>query len=338
MSQLSQFFAARIPGPFRPGPFRPGHYSETAESKASHLVAQYWARRARGIGASNAIAAVLRLAPVYRKGGRYESPWARGGVAGRPFLKPGRGYMPETLRWIESTDAIGLRFIGWADELPGGPSHTGWYCSADEWGGDTLRGGVWHWPGGRVVYGYSEWEGGQETNPGSACLVVSDIVQTDASDIREMDSPRDWDSVRCAASWADSMAEKVAESAREYDSAYQTGRRAAETIAQVNELRPLALELLAEMREERKAAQVERPAICRALRERLDSILATIREAREERESAWRDCPSYLESAWRDGYSEELGRKSWNSFARSLSINRFNGEAGNGILSDSARA
>lgn len=334
MQKLTDMLASRIPGPFRPyGEGRPFYY-ESAESKASHLVAQYRARRARGIGASEALAAVLKLAPVYRKGGRYSSPWRPERLLGAPFPEPGRGYAPETLRWTESTAGIGLRFIGWSDELPGGPSHRGWFTSEDNWTGQTLRGGVWQWPGGRLVYGYAEFDGrDRETNPGSAALVLSDVIQADPADVREHDSPTDWSATRDAAQWADRMAERIAEAERDYSAAYHAGRDAAERIERADESRAEALELLAEMKPERKAGNAAaRPAICKALRARLDSILAERRKARAKRESAWRDCPGDLESAWRDGYAETAGAKAWNQFIRALPVSRFNGEAGDGTL------
>ena len=53
-------------------------------------------------------------------------------------------------------------------------------------GGETLRGGVWQLPGkggaARLLYGYAEFEGRGEMNPGSAALVVSDVVSVPVAD------------------------------------------------------------------------------------------------------------------------------------------------------------
>ena len=114
--------------------------------------------------------------------------------------------------------------------------------------------------------------------------------------------------------------------------AKKAGRQAAESILEAQEARQEALELLAEMRQERQAQASERPAICRTLRAQVESILERIREAREARASAWSDCPTWQESAWRDGYADESGLDAWNAFARTLGLSRFNGEAGNGLL------
>jgi len=171
-----------------------------------------------------------------------------------------------------------------------------------------------------------------EMNPGSACLCVSDIPRADAQERRELENPRDWEATRDAAAWADGLAESRAEESRDYDSAYQAGRQAAESILEAQEARQEALELLAEMRQERQAQASERPAICRTLRAQVESILERIREAREARASAWSDCPTWQESAWRDGYADESGLDAWNAFGRTLGLSRFNGEAGNGLL------
>lgn len=55
----------------------------------------------------------------------------RGG-AGAPFREGG-----DVLRWIESTEAAGLRFVAWADDVAR-LRYTGWHC--DDEGRETLRG------------------------------------------------------------------------------------------------------------------------------------------------------------------------------------------------------
>lgn len=328
MDKLTAIIAARIPGPFRTLE-QGAAYQETAESKAGHLVPHYRARRARGIGARAALEAVLKLPAAYRPGGRYSSPRAAPGpVLGSAWKAPGRS---ESLRWAESTSALGLRFIGWADELIK-LDYTGWFTREDGWTGETLRGAVWQWPGGRVVYGYCEMDSRErETNPGSAALALDDVLAADPAEVREHDSPRDWEAVRDAARWADGIAERVAEDQRDYDSAYQAGAAIARDLEEAEAARAEALELLAEMKAER-GREVNRPAICGALRARLDSILEGIRKARAARLKAWADVGSWAESAWRDGYAEEAGCAGWNRFARPLRLSRFAGEAGDGLL------
>ena len=210
-------------------------------------------RRRRSMGASEALdrALGLRLADGQRPANLWYGN--RGGF-GAPFTRGG-----DVLRWTESTADAGLRFIGWADELPGGPDHTGWHT--DEHGDlETLRGGVWQLPGrkgrARLVYGYTEWEGRGEMNPGSAALCVSDIVETEPC--REWESVTDLPEIRDAARWADGVADSAAEAERDYRAAYDKGREAAEHDTAAIEARGELLPLLAELRTERRPVAISR--------------------------------------------------------------------------------
>jgi hypothetical protein len=211
------------------------------------------------------------------------------------------------LRWIESTEAAGLRFVAWADEVARLP-YTGWYC--DDEGGESLRGGIWQAPGrageARLLYGFAEFGGREEMNPGSAALCVSDVVRVPMrqhfGNLDETDEARD------AARYADSLAESVAEDRRDYDSAYRAGRKAAELDGEALEARAELLPLLGELRALRRAPVAGNvPAACKALRSHVDSLLETISGKRAERDSAWADCPSSDESAWAAGFEDEAG-------------------------------
>lgn len=307
-SRAAAIIGARVFGPFREAGGLPGERAAMRLDAAAR--AYLWNRNVRRMGARAALeaAAPVALRPHTDRAARlWYGP--RGG-AGAPFKAGG-----DVLRWIESTADAGLRFIGWADELPGGPDHTGWYCRADDFG-DTLRGGVWQLPGkageARLLYGYTEFEGRGETNPGSAAVCVSDIVRHpmrgEFGNVDETDGARD------AARWADGLAESEAERQRDYDESYQAGRRAAELDAESLEARAELRPLLAELRAERKAGGLERPAICAALRRRVDSLLETISAKRAARDSAWGDCPSWAEEGWRAGFMDESG------FARAVRL------------------
>lgn len=288
MNAIAQFFA-RLRRPVIGG----AGIDETREGGfvASHY--RYF-RNVRRMGAAAAYRAALELPAVYTKGREWYGP--KGG-AGAPFK-----HGTDSLCWIESTADAGLRFVGWADELAG-LRHTGWHC--DDEGRETLRGGVWQLPGhggaARLIYGYAEFEGRGEMNPGSAALCVSDVVTVpmrgEFGNLDETDGARD------AARWADGLAESTAEDRRDYDSAYQAGRKAAELDGEALELRTRARALAGAAKALRRSGvgPVMESALCRTLAD----VLETISEKRAERDSAWADCPSRDESAWAAGFADE---------------------------------
>lgn len=290
--------AGRVFGPFRESGGLPGEQGNRRMDSAAR--AYQWNRRVRGMGASDAlrVAAPVALCPHTDKGARL---WYgnRGSVGGT--FRDGS----DILRWFESTADVGLRFVGWADELDGGPSHSGWYCSEENMNGDTLRGGVWQLPGlkgqARLVYGYAEHEGRGEMNPGSVAIVVSHIVLGERDDGISLPG----EAVRDAARWADGIAESVAEERRDYDSAYQVGREAAEADAEVLEAHAELLPLMGELRALRRSdVAAETPKACQALRRTVDSLLETISEKRAERDKLWGDCGSYALEAFKAGFMD----------------------------------
>lgn len=248
--------------------------------EAAHMASHYrYFRNVRHIPATAALEAAKALPADYVKGREYYGP---SGGAGAP---DGDG-----LRWIESTAGAGLRFVGYAADLCGryyGSLPTGYYTDAEgEY--STLRAAVWQIPGkgrhARLVAGYQEFDGKSETNPGSARIDCRTIYRA------EMDSDGDLtghDETREAARAADGIAESAAETERDYQIAYAAGRAAAELDAEGIAARGELLPLLAELRAIRRAGDKGTPAICRALRSRVDSLLETISEKREARESAW---------------------------------------------------
>lgn len=267
---------------------------------ASHYLR---ARRVAGKPATAALETARALPALYVKGAEY---YASAGPWGAAYASAG-----DTLRYCSDTAAAGLRFVGWADELAG-LRHTGWFTDAEGFGGETLRGGVWQLPGkgrhARLLYGYAELEGRErETNPGSATLCVSDLRRADMrgefGNLDELDETRD------AARSADSLAEHDAEERRDYNEAYNAGAGAAELDAEAAEARRELLPLLAEMRTLRRSAVAGSvPAVCAALRARIDSGLETISDKRAKRDEAWAavSYPPALE-AWRAGFMDRAG-------------------------------
>lgn len=215
---------------------------------------------------------------------------------GRPFGDR------DKLRWVESWEAAGLRFIGWADEIISDLRHTGWHCCP--YGeGMTLRGGVWQLPGrkgtARLVYGYAEFEGRGEMNPGSAAIATSEVIETrDNYEIRRADETRD------AARFADSIAERRAEAERDYQESYAAGRVAAESDNLYRETRRGLLPLLAEFRLVRRGRSMVSEVVCDLMQKTIRERLAEMERERASRETAWGDCPTSAEPAWLAGFMD----------------------------------
>lgn len=164
------------------------------------------------------------------------------------------------LRWCEAPAAFGLRFVGWADELARGINHSGWYGDDDGENGQTYRGAVYQLAARkgrpRYVAGYREGELGHHSKEWSdlsgveaANLDLGRIFLGDPDiDARSPYGGTDCDGARKAAYAADRLAEREAESAREYNRAWQAGARYADLGAALNDARKKALRLLLERR------------------------------------------------------------------------------------------
>jgi hypothetical protein len=167
-----------------------------------------------------------------------------------------------TLRWIDRLGSIGLRLVGFADEISRSIDHTGWYTS--EFCDETLRGIVFQWPSRhgveRYVYGYAD------PNIEGAATLCFDITD-DKND---------------AARWADSIAEHTAEEEREYQAASSARFQFDELGEDISDTRKSALRLIAELKAKRRAL-CDAPAIIAALRSDIEQMLDSIREARERR-------------------------------------------------------
>lgn len=297
MTTLANFFA-RLRAPAI------GGAGIDPRTEGGHVASHYrYFRNVRRMGAAAAYREALAMPAVYTKGREYYGP--RGG-AGAVFKHGG-----DSLRWIENTAEAGLRFVGWADELAS-LRHTGWHC--DDEGRETLRGAVWALPGrkgeARLVYGFQEWEGRGEMNEGSAALCVSHIVRQPMRDewgnLDEMEGARD------AARYADGLAESVAEDRRDYNAAYEAGRKAAELDAEAIEARAELAPLLGAHKAHKRSGVG--PVMAGALLESIKRRLETISEKRAARDSAWDDCGSYGAEAWLAGFMDE------SSFVRAVRL------------------
>lgn len=104
-----------------------------------------------------------------------------------------------------------------------------------------------------------------------------------------------------AARAADSMAEAAANKEREYQAAWAAGSSWAELKETEGHARKEALAILKERRAVKGLGQSV-PAICAALRVKVESLLETIQESRKERESLWTDTRGQeLEAAFLEG-------------------------------------
>ena len=314
MQSTKAIFARRIYGPFCPAVMgNPATYYQDAENKAEHVARHYAAFRKRGYTATEAHKRALALPAAYQRG--FADGYGTSASLGAIWRSGST-----SLQWAERPAALGLRFVGYADDIAR-LGHRGWF-NRDDSEGSTLRAGVWRLPHGRLVPGYVEMEGGESMNGESAALALGEIIREQGgSESDDRDAERD------CARLADSIAEHVAEAEREHDSAYQAGARAAREIADAETARAEALPLLGAIRAHKRSGVG--PVMEKALRESLAARLERIGEARDKRAELWAECPSYLESAWRDGYADESGAAGWNRAARALRlpVNRLITEA-----------
>lgn len=285
---------ATIIAKHRPAAF--GGCGIDASREAGFVASHYrYFRKVHGMGAKAALEAAKALPADYVKGREYYGSKAGFGAA-----------MDSGLRWTESTAESGLRFVGWSDELAR-CGHTGWFTFPDGCPDDTLRGGVWQWPGRNgeslLVPGYAEFDGKSETNPGSAALALGDTFRVPMRG--EYDLRESMDGTRDCARRADRLAEIAAEQERDYRAAYDRGARAAELDSEMIAARRELLPLLAEFRLVRRGRRMLSETVCELLQKTIRELLATIDEKREARENAWSDCPSCDEPAWRAGFMDE---------------------------------
>lgn len=183
------------------------------------------------------------------------------------------------LRWVENVSK-GWRLIGYADDLNRSIQHTGWFTDGDGMS-ETLRGIVYRLPSrkGSPVYavGYAD--------PWNDDCALLEIV-TDCDDDSD------------AALRADSIAERCAETDREYQDAWQLGRKyasASETIASERETRK---KLFQELKVVRAALELtylpqtvdsNTSTLCETVRDRIKQTRRNIRAAYDRQRQIARD-------------------------------------------------
>lgn len=170
-----------------------------------------------------------------------------------------RGY---TLWYVENSE-LGLRRVDFAHKILG-LRYTGWFTYDEGDLGETLRGVVYQLParGGRAQYVY----GYVDSNSDGVTLCFDPVEGKEE-----------------AARLADDVAERVAESERDYHRAWDAGRRVESLNEEIAEGRREVLDLGAEAREARKKVGTM-PVICGVVRGRIREIWRVIQRARKERD------------------------------------------------------
>lgn len=167
------------------------------------------------------------------------------------------------MRWIENVSK-GWRFVGYADELSRSIQHTGWFTDSDGCS-ETMRGVVYRLPSrkGKSVYavGYAD-----PYNDDCALLTVDTSLDDESE----------------AAYRADRIAERCAETEREYQDAWQLGREYAEASETISTERQTRRKLIAELRKLQRLdvhAQLDTPTICKTLQDALKRSKKAIQDA-----------------------------------------------------------
>lgn len=206
-------------------------------------------------------------------------------VAGPYYVAPKPRDHAGAAFYLDSDFMPGLRWQ-WADDIIR-LRHTGWHTDPQS-DGDTIRGLVFRLPAGRGFL--AAWSLGEHM----CGFLDSSTVYPDETG---------------AAYAADSMAESAADEERDYQTARQAGQQWADIGEQIAATRKEALQILAERRQ---VKGVEAPALCAAIRSKVESLLEDIREAREEREKLANGDADHLwfypgEKRLREAFNEGAG-------------------------------
>ncbi|QPC91490.1 hypothetical protein [Mesorhizobium sp. INR15] len=195
----------------------------------------------------------------------------------------------ERLAFVQNVDGAGLRHVGNVEAECGSRNgfwsnrdSCGWYSDNDQQ--ETIYGVVYQLTGrdgkARFVAGYAS----AGDCDGLPTLDFGTIYSEFVGDYAYRESATDIEAARDAARAADSMAQHAAETERDYQAAWQAGSRFAGLAETIAANRKAALELLSERR---RAASVDQgatyQAICKAIRDKVESLLEAMSEARTER-------------------------------------------------------
>lgn len=180
---------------------------------------------------------------------------------------------------IPSSVLDGLRFVGFADDIARGIDHSGWF--ADAWQGEKYRGAVWQLPAraGQCLFiaGYTE-------NEASGYTVVRIRGRSPEIFVGDPESDGDRsDAAKDAARDADSLAEREAETAREYDEKWQAASTANDDRGtareELKQARAEASNAIMALRQQRAGTGYVAPMVCDLIRAKLDECRDDMRRA-----------------------------------------------------------
>lgn len=205
-------------------------------------------------------------------------------------------------RWTDHPEAIGLRFVGWSDEIAArNVTHTGWYLDSEDQS-EVARGCVYATPSRRGVATYVEairigstdrrgtWTD-QSGADGGALIFLNATHKGDGGGYN-FDASED-QGARDAAYGADREAEIYGERESAYQERHREGRDVAESLERAAELRASARASLAEIR----GLAVAAPALCARLRASIAADLERAREIYSKAADAWSDDDAFTEGA-----------------------------------------
>lgn len=239
--------------------------------------------RAYGDNRPRAVIAMSKArADVASGKARYPAPMTGHKMrAGHDYDKPGSVY-------VENPESFGLRLVGRVQaDTPRGDvwdkrGDSGWFDNPHgesfKDGSGLIYGLVYQLPArkgrSRFVAAYQNG-----CNDSGALIDFGTVYISEPG--RTWGSGQDDDAAREAARAADHMAEKAAESEREYQTAWRAGSDYAEKGQDIAQTRKELLAILAERRAVK--GNGEYPALCAAIRSQVESLLETIAEARTKR-------------------------------------------------------
>lgn len=186
--------------------------------------------------------------------------------------------------FFDTLDGSPFRLVGYADDIARRHGsrridHRGWYSDLDQ--SETLRGVVLQLPGRK---GAPRFVAAREESETGGYVVELDGRAIFAGDRSEggfyNNEARDQSAALEAATSAESFAERAAENARDYATAWRAGSYYADAGVKVRTLRRDALAILAERR---KGSARSRPGRCGVIREKVESILEEIQTLRRKR-------------------------------------------------------
>lgn len=210
--------------------------------------------------------------------------------------------------YIEQPAAVGLRFIGWADELAKrAVDHFGWFIQPEPFQDEAYRGCVFQLPSRHglpiFVPGYARVAtfGRREMSETGYLVALRQVNRT----VGEIDDNQEYGESRAArdcAIMADELARYDAEEEREYQESWQLGNRYSDYVAEYKELRQQRRQLihaLKSAREDIARLGLTRPwvaDICAKLRGDIAALKESSRQAYDKAQAILRD-NSYADRA-----------------------------------------